>query len=150
MLVTINPLDNRLVMTASAIGQTTIVANGPSARLLGLEPATAFILAPATATQLLRPAGFYFPGSIGVRIQTAQDSSMLTGSTPFIINTTFVVPWLAAAGAFNYQSADDFQQTATFKTQTTAIQIDLIDLGTGFVIENNGGEWEMMLTKKTS
>jgi hypothetical protein len=116
--------------------------------MLGIEPDTQFALPGVTATALPRPAGFYFPGSIGVRIQTAQDSSMVTGSTPYLVNTTFVVPWLASAGAFNYQSHLDFQQTATFKTFTTTFKIDLIDLGTGQIVENNGGEWEMMLTKK--
>jgi hypothetical protein len=151
--VILDSVTNRLTFRpANQNTPCSVFSTGAGASLLGLISGTPInipILPLSSTATAPNPVGFYTPLSIGMRINNAQDMSTVTSTTDATVQTTFVVPWLAGAGLFNFTSQDVFTQGVTFRTPTRQLSIDIIDLTTGGILEMNGGEWELFLTKNS-
>lgn len=164
----------KLRITLSAGAEFTIfTSKSPSSihSVLGLPDGLdaswpeAYSLTPGQATLLPNVVSLARPISLGLRIaearsvgyQTARQSQYrelnIDGKTvrfvkgPMAGQATFLVPFLAAQGAYASTSQDNHQQCVYFSNPTRTLSCSVINPDTQNTINLNGAQWEMLLTK---
>lgn len=87
--------------------------------------------------------------SIGVRIKEASGIgwSVSAGDGSRSHGTTLLIPLLSSAGEFQSSAQDLHKQKARFNERTRSMTVQLVDPDTMEVLDMNGANWEMLLSK---
>lgn len=89
-----------------------------------------------------------FPRTLGVRVQEASHTDDIRTTRSHSDAYTFIVPLNSAFGEYVFQWHELFPQNVTFESSNaiTELNISVIDLYTGAVVDLNNADWEFCLS----
>jgi hypothetical protein len=130
----------------SAVGISNITSVNTN-KTLGLPVSGSVSFPVGVATTLPDPIFIGFPLSLGLIINESSDAGYVCGGAATNSQGTFVIPWLAAFGGYNFASSDVYMQSVQFHTATRRLQVTVVDPSTRNTVDLNNGEWEMQLER---